>query len=93
MRIRNASTLETEQEFRAHEAGLFGIAFHPKLPVLATCSRDGVVRIWDTQSWRMLEEILVGSGERGLKIHENGKTLAVIEGNRLDLYEPKTFQK
>jgi hypothetical protein len=63
------------------------------LPLLSNCARDGVLRIWDTETWKIVEEILVGSGERVIQIPEDGKSLVVIHSSRLELYLPKTFQK
>jgi hypothetical protein len=92
IRIRNAQNLEVEREFRAHDKEITGIAWHPRLPLMATSSLDGIVRIWRMESWKMVEELRVESGEMLLDIMGEGKQLIVTWFDRLEYFEPESFQ-
>jgi len=94
LRIRNAQTLELEQEFRCHEAALTGVAWHPTLPLLVTQARDGVIRIWNRDTFEKVEELT--STPHGASRHEDKFTDRVeitADGRELNVYRagPKFF--
>ncbi len=94
VRIRNGRTLEVETEARVHDSELSGVAWHPSLPLLATASRDGTIRIWDRTNWNLMEEFRTGDyHEWNLQISRNGKRLLGSKVDRIRVYEPKSFQK
>ncbi|NBV87082.1 MAG: hypothetical protein EBS01_12660, partial [Verrucomicrobia bacterium] len=78
VRIRNGRTLEVEHEFRAHERAVTGVVWHPKLPLLVTRD-EGRVRIWDTQTWRKVEEFQLELGDGALHIQGDGTRLSVTD--------------
>ena len=92
VRIRNGRTLKVEHEFRAHERAVTGVIWHPRLPLLVT--RDEArVRIWDTQTWRKVEELQLEPGDGALHIQGDGTRLSVTDDGGVELYEPASFQK
>jgi hypothetical protein len=92
IRIRNGQNLDVEREFRAHDKEITGIAWHPRLPLMATGSLDGIVRIWSMESWKMVEELRVESGEMLLDIMGEGKQLIVTRNGVVEYFEPESFQ-
>ena len=56
VRIRDAQTLEISQVLRVHDGPVLDVAWHPKLPLLATCSEDLFVRIWNLQTGDLVQE-------------------------------------
>ena len=57
VRIRDGATLAVLREFRAHNAGIMALAWHPTRPILATASVDLAIRLWDIESGARLEEL------------------------------------
>ncbi|MFM8984070.1 MAG: WD40 repeat domain-containing protein, partial [Spartobacteria bacterium] len=95
VRIRSGKTLAVEKEFRAQDGPVSAVAWHPKLPILATAS-GGSVRLWSTKDWRMLEEFQVGSPRDDLFLDipgEEGRQLFVTKGDIVSVFEPQSFQK
>ena len=92
LRIRNGRTLEVEHEIRVHEREVTGVVWHPQLPLLVTRD-EGRVRIWDTQTWRRVEEFQVEIGDAALHITGSGTQLSVTDDGRSDVYEPASFRK
>ncbi len=92
VRIRNGRTLEVEHEFRAHERAVTGVVWHPRLPLLVTRD-EGRVRIWETQTWRKVEEFSLDPGDGALHIQGDGTRLSVSDDGGVDLYEPASFRK
>jgi WD40 repeat protein len=56
VRLRDAETLEVAQTLRVHQGPVTDVAWHPNLPILATCSEDFFVRIWDLTTMDLLQE-------------------------------------
>ena len=95
VRIRNGKTLGVEREFRAHDGPISGLAWHPRLPVLATACGTSV-RLWSTENWKMLEEIQVEEAPRPPILDipgEEGRRLFVWIWGNISIFEPKCFQK
>ncbi len=95
LRVRNGKTLELEVEFRAHDASLTGVAWHPARPLVATASTDGVVRIWNRNDWSLVEEIRT-EFEKGydLAVSPSGKRLLAMSFQRdVQVYEPRSFRE
>ena len=97
VRIRNARTLEVEQEFRAHEHPLKSIAWHPVLPLLVTVANDGLIRIWDLHDLRKIEEFattqFVGTESLRLEIPLNGLELVETQIRKIRVYLPESFRE
>lgn len=57
VRIRDAATLAVQQEFRAHDAGITALAWHPTKSILASASEDLSIRVWDLETGARLEDL------------------------------------
>jgi len=57
VRIRDAATLAVQQEFRAHDAGITALAWHPTKSILASASEDLNIRVWDLETGTRLEDL------------------------------------
>jgi WD40 repeat protein len=101
VRIRNAHTLKVEQEFRVHEEGVTGIAWHPSQPLLVTSAKDGMIRVWNLSDLSLAEEWLTGVPSsmprremywlQRIEIAPNGLELNVYRSGRLLVYRPQSF--
>jgi WD40 repeat protein len=95
VRIRDAATLALQQEFRAHDAGITALAWHPTKSILASASEDLSIRVWDLDTGARLEDLhgfLAPPTE--LNFSPTGKRLAAAvsdEGTRI--WELPTRQK
>jgi len=56
VRIRDAGTLAVMREFRAHNAPLTALAWHPSRPILGTASEDLSIRLWNLDDGTRLDE-------------------------------------
>lgn len=54
VRIRDGQTLEVRTQFRAHNAPITALAWHPTLPLLATGSDDLSIKVWNLETGRLL---------------------------------------
>jgi WD40 repeat protein len=78
VRIRDAETLDVRQTLRAHDGPVQDVAWHPKLPVVATCADDFSVRIWDLNTMDLIEEHGIFSSAPGrLSWSPDGSRLSV----------------
>jgi WD40 repeat protein len=60
---------------------------------VATTSKDGTIRIWNLNDWRMVEEIRIDSNRSNfLSISPSGKRILALEGAELQVYEPACFR-
>jgi serine/threonine protein kinase/WD40 repeat protein len=102
VRIRDGRTLEVWQDFRVHETELTGIAWHPRLPVIVTSAKDGLLRVSDTRTLQCLEQISTGpfgifpaAGEHHrfrLEITADGSELNVYRDHKILVFRPESFQ-
>ena len=100
VRIRNASTLEVEKEFRAHEEKLLCVAWHPSLPLLATSAQDGTLRIWNVATLQKVEGWSVRPSYVStidqqvvsrIEITGDGRELNVYRSNKILVFKPLSF--
>ncbi len=56
VRIRSAQTLGILSEFRAHDASITALAWHPARPILATAAADLTIKLWDLSRSCCLKE-------------------------------------
>ena len=76
--IYDAATLQERISFRAHDAEIDALAFHPTAPIIATASADGSVKLWDYRSAKMLDYFLgLGGAPTTLAFSPNGHLLLV----------------
>ncbi|MEY5011392.1 MAG: hypothetical protein RLZZ253_2531, partial [Verrucomicrobiota bacterium] len=59
VRIRDGNSLNPAREFRVHDGAVTAVAWHPRLPILATASDDHSVRLWNVHTGQQLEEFAV----------------------------------
>jgi len=57
LRIRDAATLAVQREFRAHDAAITALAWHPTKGLLASASDDLSIRVWDLETGTRLEDL------------------------------------
>jgi hypothetical protein len=90
VRIRDAETLEVVQTLRVHDGPAQDVAWHPKRPVLATCSDDFSVRIWDLNAMDLIEEFGIFSSAPGrLSWSPDGSRLSVqCSSGEIGLFSP-----
>ena len=80
VRILDAVTLSTMQEFRAHDAAVTALAFHPSRPLLATASSDFTTKLWIPAESRLVQELRPSSQPVvRLRFSDNGTMLACLE--------------
>ncbi|NBV86510.1 MAG: hypothetical protein EBS01_09690, partial [Verrucomicrobia bacterium] len=51
-------TLEAKGAFRAHDDEIGALAFHPSLPILASASSDGSVKLWNYKDKKLLDHFI-----------------------------------
>ena len=56
VRIRDATTLTVQQQFRAHDAPITVLAWHPTQPIVATGSEDLSIKVWHLETGLLLAE-------------------------------------
>jgi WD40 repeat protein len=95
VRIRSSRTLEVEQDFRVHQDGVTGIAWHPTLPLLVTASNDGTIRIWNLTDKRKVEEIKA-IPKRAITLEISASGFELVEymsnGTSVRILKPRSFQ-
>jgi hypothetical protein len=78
VRVLDVETLEERIDFRAHDAEISALSFHPKLPQLASASPDGSVKLWNYQTAKLQHTFLGFDGTPVmLAFSPNGKLLSV----------------
>jgi len=70
-----------------HPPGTLSLAWHPRLPVLASSGQDGKIRLWDGEEGQLLGAFPGGAGwvERAVW-HGGGKWLASAAGRRVRMW-------
>ena len=93
IRLHDARTLLIQQEFRAHDAAVTALAWHPHRPILASASADLTIKLWELPSGRCLQEL------RGpwkpvtmLNFSPNGRRLVSAGMDQTRIWEPKVLQ-
>jgi hypothetical protein len=78
--VLDADTLTERFRFRAHDAAITALKFHPKLPILATGGMDYSIKLWDYTTGQVLQSFL-GINGRPVMLSFNPKgTLLAAEG-------------
>jgi WD40 repeat protein len=76
--ILDADTLAEKDRFRAHDAAITALRFHPSLPILATGSSDYSLKLWDYRTTKLRKTFLgIGGSPVMIAFSPNGKLLAV----------------
>ncbi|MEI6715114.1 MAG: protein kinase [Verrucomicrobiota bacterium] len=93
IRIRDARTLEVDREFRVHDAEVVGALWHPRLPLLVTMGADHTVKVWDSNTFQLVETIRTGAAlPIQLCLSSDGVAFAVRYSNSaVDVWEPASF--
>ncbi len=93
IRIRDATTLAVVHEFRAHDASITALAWHPDRPLLASASADLTVKIWNPDSGECLEEWRgFVKNPTTLQFSPTGRRLLTAGGGPARIWEPKSVQ-
>ncbi|KAG1789554.1 uncharacterized protein HD556DRAFT_778316 [Suillus plorans] len=80
------------QPIEAHPGGwISSLDFSPDGTVLATCSKYGITKLWNTKTWTELEgrPIKCGDGTCCVRYSPSGEFLAIAT-SRIDIYNPGT---
>ena len=77
-----------------HDRVLSDITFTPdSAHFIATC-HDGIVRVWNTESWELLDrQFVLGGGSRAIAVSSDGKTLATGCPDQIILWDFTTGEK
>ncbi|KAF0180183.1 MAG: serine/threonine protein kinase [Limisphaerales bacterium] len=79
--VLRANDFSTGWVFRAHEADVGAVAFHPRLPVIATGSVDGSVKLWTYRDLRRPLATFLGLGGAPVTLSFNpAGTLLFVDG-------------
>ena len=79
--ILRANDFSTGWVFRAHEADVGAVAFHPRLPIIATGSVDGSVKLWTHRDLRRPLATFLGLGGAPVTLSFNPSgTLLLVDG-------------
>nr|WP_300932132.1 hypothetical protein [Prosthecobacter sp.] len=75
--ILDADTLAVKHRFRAHDATISTVCFHPTLPLLATGSADHSLKLWRYSDATQLQTFIGIEGlPRSISISPDGHHLA-----------------
>jgi WD40 repeat protein len=76
------------QQLMAHRSGATRVAWHPKIPLLATAGQDGVVRLWEPRLDGLIKELNCGAEwVEHLAWSDSGKYLAIAAGRKLKVWD------
>lgn len=79
--VLRANDFSTGWVFRAHEADVGAVAFHPRLPLIATGSLDGAVKLWTYHDLRRPVATFLGLGGAPVTLSFNPTgTLLFVDG-------------
>jgi WD40 repeat protein/serine/threonine protein kinase len=79
LKLWDATTGKERGVLKGHASDVSSLAFAPAGPHLATGSRDGVVKLWDLQTGKMLATFANNSGEDLLAFGPDGNALAMTD--------------
>ncbi len=100
VRIRDGATLAIQKQLRVHDGRVLSVAWHPKLPFLATASADHTVRIWDLTSDTLIEEFSIfqkvpdrlfwspDGTKLAVRIRDAGTSISVFRPRVCEVREP-----
>jgi len=93
VRLRDGATLEVLREFRAHNAPITVLAWHPTRPIIATASEDLVIRLWQLNDGSRLEELRGPlSPPSVLSFSPDGTRLAIASRDQAArIWEPRSL--
>lgn len=76
VRLYQASSLALQQEWKISEQAIYAVRFHPQLPQVAACSRDGQISVWDiATSQKLWSTTSGGQGLADMVYHPEGHQL------------------
>ncbi len=82
IRIRSVADLSVIRKFRAHDAPIVALAWHPKLPILASASLDRAIRFWNVDSGALVDELYgIGADPLDIQFGPEGERIAVSTKN------------
>lgn len=85
--IRNAATGEVVATLAGHSGEVIQVAFHPKGALLASSSRDRMIRIWNLGTGECVHVLQTGVGDvTALKFSPDGGALAFGAGVDLEIW-------
>jgi WD40 repeat protein/tRNA A-37 threonylcarbamoyl transferase component Bud32 len=76
IRVWDVARREQAQALRGHGDGAYAVAFNEQGTLLASGSKDGTVRLWDTETWEEAAVLKQGSGVYGVAFTPDGSRLA-----------------
>jgi WD40 repeat protein len=80
-------------QLKAHTQNIWVVSFHGQLPILASASDDGSIKLWDTKSGKLIRSIdnAHPNGVLALAFLPDGKTIASAgKDRRLNLWDIDT---
>jgi WD40 repeat protein/serine/threonine protein kinase len=80
-------TTRQELRLRGHQDDLLDLAWHPSQARLASSSRDGTVRLWDTRTGMALVTLRPSAPALSVAFDAAGERLLTTEGNTLVSWE------
>jgi len=89
VRVFEVATLRELHRFRAHDSRVTAVAFHPKLPQLATGSADRTVKLWDYAKAEIKHQFVgLPGAPLAMDFSPNGRLLSVEgEGRSAKLFD------
>ncbi|MDF1811146.1 MAG: protein kinase, partial [Verrucomicrobiales bacterium] len=93
IQIFDVESLGRTTEFRAHDAEIGALAWHPTLPVLASASADFTVKIWDLETQKCIQILRsLDSGPTGLSFSPGGRYLTCSDAQNIRVWELESVQ-
>jgi len=75
LRLWDINSATTKKIFRGHTAAVHEVRVVPNLELFVSCSLDGTVRLWNTNSEKELASRLVGVDVRGISVVPSGSSV------------------